>query len=158
MLRYDRERKIVAIAAFVVGLEGIVGDGDDRAIPEISEGASDRGCGGITDGGKDCARRQGCVAAIGKGEESSRVNRHSVGDHLIGPGTVTVQLKAVACFGVESQCALNGKAPGAVSPPGEQKCFRTTASRSYRDCPGDCPRAAESAALDQLRTAARPRT
>ena len=56
--RNDRQREIVAIAAFVARLEVIPVDGQNRAVGQIAEGAEDRRRGGVADHGQDEALLQ----------------------------------------------------------------------------------------------------
>jgi len=39
LLRHDRQRKIIAIATFVIGQEGVAADGDGRTIGQVAKGA-----------------------------------------------------------------------------------------------------------------------
>ena len=48
-LRHDRERKIVAVASGVAGLEVIAVDGHNAAIGEVGKGAADGIGSGVTD-------------------------------------------------------------------------------------------------------------
>src|SRR5204863_9580028 len=99
MLRYNRQRQVVAVAAVVVDLVSVAVGGKHRAVEKITECARNRRCRSIVDHCENCARYKRATSKIGKRKFGGGVDGHSVGDHLIVLGTAAVHLDFISCVG-----------------------------------------------------------
>jgi hypothetical protein len=101
------ECEIVAVAAGVVGLEGVSADGERGSVRQVAEGVRDRIVRSVVDHGEDRALRERLIAQSNKGEEGAAVDRHAFGCDLVGFGSVGVDLATVNAVGIKSEAALS---------------------------------------------------
>lgn len=82
LLLNDRQRQIIPVAAFVIGLEVVTSDGDDSAIREVGESATNWSCGGVIDNRKG---RTGCkgLTHLDMKRKGCASDRHAAGFYLI---------------------------------------------------------------------------
>ena len=100
-LRHNSQGQIIPVAAFVVGLEGVVANRNSRAIRQVGEGPGDGRSGGIRNYSEDCSRREHGIAAVV--EENLRpLNGNSFGLGLVGRVRTTVERALVSGIGHES--------------------------------------------------------
>src|SRR5205823_12690049 len=115
MLRYNRQRQIVAVATVVVDLVSVAVGGKHRAVEKITECARNRRRRSIVDHCENCAWYKRATSKIGKGKLRAGVDGHAVGDHFVGGGGVAVHFNFADRVGVKCQRALDGKRSGASS-------------------------------------------
>src|SRR5436190_23858574 len=113
MLRYNRQRQVVAVAAVVVDLVSVAVGGKHRAVEKITECARNRRRRSIVDHCENCARYKRATSKIGKGKLRAGVDGHDVGDYFIGGGTAAVYLHFVGRVGVEGKRTVDGESAGA---------------------------------------------
>lgn len=95
LLRHNRECEIVTVAAFVVGLEGVITRGNGPAVGQIHESADDRHAARAFDNREGHSDRSSAV--LGQGERRCGVNANRIGHHQIGFAGVTTDQAQILC-------------------------------------------------------------
>src|SRR4051794_12675745 len=101
------QREIVAVAAFVVGLEVVATCLDECAIGQIGEGAADRCPGGVAYHRKDGAAGELFIRYGGEAKLRAALDRYAFGNHLVGSRLVRVELTGVGAVRFECQCLID---------------------------------------------------
>ena len=103
---HNGQCQIVAIAAFVVGLEGIGASDDGRAVGQIAKRPGDCRRRGIVNHSKTRPRWQDSRSKVGQLNRCS-ANLYPVGRHLIRGGCIAVDQKLVSGIAFELQFVLD---------------------------------------------------
>jgi hypothetical protein len=82
ILGNDSQREIIAVAAFVAGLEIVPVHVDDAAIRQVAKGARDRVCARVADNQESNPYSQRSVAGRDNVKTTSRGNRNPVRQYL----------------------------------------------------------------------------
>src|SRR2546430_15680874 len=114
MLRYNRQRQVVAVAAVVVDLVSVAVACECPTVREVTERADNWIRRDVVYHGENYAMSEHTVANITKGKLCVAVNHHAVGDNTVGVACIAVQLKVVSCVGVEGQGAHDDERTASV--------------------------------------------
>jgi len=128
----DRQSQIIAIAAPIIGGEGVAADGQSAAVGQIAEGADDRRGSTVVDDGEWSPRRQRATAEIAHDDLRPEINRGPLNDHLVGRHRSAIKLNFESAVGVKGERVEEGENTDHIrAGPGRQHCPRTSAGPDY---------------------------
>src|SRR5438445_6046254 len=100
---------MVPVAAAVAHLVAVATDGEGGAVGQIGEGARDRCCRSVADRGENCAGSHPLVRNWREVKLCAGLDGDAIGNHLVCPGPLGVELAGVAAVRFEGEQALDGQ-------------------------------------------------
>jgi hypothetical protein len=126
------ERKIIAIAAFVIGSEPVAADCDCPAIAKIAEGADDWRCRCVIDDRKHGADGNRTAHTANCPKQRACVYRYSRGHHFVSAQRLGFQLPVITPVCSKGEHVLDCEKARRINAGIQDRAIRSTGSNCHR--------------------------